>query len=99
MQLGLCTNACWKKLVFRSEPGIPAGKLIEEAGGKRMAIGGAMASYEHANFIVNRGDAKAADIIALIAKVQDKVFQKHGVMLQPEVEVMAKIRPKMVSAW
>jgi len=59
--------------------------LIEKTGLKGYAIGGACVSEKHANFIVNTGNATAADIEALIHYVQDKVEQQHGVVLQTEV--------------
>jgi len=59
--------------------------LIEQTGLKGYAIGGACVSEKHANFIVNTGNATAAEIEALIQYVQDKVEQQHGVVLQTEV--------------
>jgi len=58
--------------VFKNPPGDHAARLIEQSGLKGYAIGGACVSEKHANFIVNTGNAKAADIEALIAHVQPK---------------------------
>jgi len=70
--------------VFKRPPGDYAGRLIELSGCKGMKVGGAMVSYEHANFIVNTGGATARDIVELIKKVQMRVFEKTGVLLEPE---------------
>ncbi len=71
--------------VFRNPPGDHAGRLIEAAGLKGYAIGGARVSDKHANFIVNTGQASAADIEALISHVQDEVERASGERLIPEV--------------
>lgn len=71
--------------VFKNPEGDYAARLIERAGLKGYAIGGACVSEKHANFIVNTGNATAADIEALIRYVQDKVEQQQGVVLQTEV--------------
>jgi len=71
--------------VFKNPEGDHAARLIEQAGLKGYAIGGACVSEKHANFIVNTGNATAADIEALIYYVQDKVKQQRGVVLQTEV--------------
>lgn len=72
--------------VFKNPPGHSAGALIEEVGLKGAQIGGAAVSEVHANFIVNTGNAKAEDVAALIAKIQVKVKETHGIELQPEVK-------------
>jgi len=71
--------------VFRNPPGLSAGRLIEEAGLKGKKIGGAEISSVHANFIVNRGGATAADVIALIGIVRSEVCARTGVSLDCEV--------------
>ena len=71
--------------VFRNPIGDHAARLIETAGLKGQRLGGAEVSHKHANFIINRGDASATDIAALIDLVQDAVERRHGVRLQPEV--------------
>lgn len=70
---------------FKNPEGAPAGRLIEEAGLKGTKVGGALVSEVHANFIVNSGDATAADIISLMKLVRSKVREVHGVDLEPEV--------------
>ncbi len=76
--------------VFRNLPDLPAGKLIESAGGKGMKVGGAEVSTKHANFIVNTGGATAADILTLINSVRNLVKQKHGLDLKPEVKIVGE---------
>ena len=76
--------------VFRNPPARPAGKIIEEAGAKGMRIGGAEVSAKHANFIVNTGEATAADILALIKAVRELVKDKYGLDLQPEVRIVGE---------
>jgi UDP-N-acetylmuramate dehydrogenase len=76
--------------VFRNPPGDHAARLIEACGLKGTAIGGAMVSPKHANFIVNAGGATAADIEALIAKVRQTVKEQHGVELFTEVRIIGE---------
>ncbi len=71
--------------VFRNPPGDHAARLIEAAGLKGLQIGGAQVSEKHSNFIVNTGEATAADIEALIERVQQQVEARSGVRLVTEV--------------
>lgn len=71
--------------VFRNPPGDHAARLIESAGLKGRRIGGAQVSEKHANFIVNTGNASAADIEQLIELVQQEVEKQAGVRLVTEV--------------
>jgi len=71
--------------VFRNPPGDSAGRLIEAAGWKGRSIGGAQVSTKHANFIVNTGNAKAMDVLALMEGIQKDVQVKFGISLQSEV--------------
>lgn len=73
---------------FKNPPAGSAGRLIEEAGLKGYAIGGAKISEKHANFIVNTGTASAADILNLMHLVQQSVFKRFGVKLEPEVHIL-----------
>lgn len=75
---------------FRNPPGDFAGRLIESAGLKGCRRGGAVVSTKHANFIVNTGDASAADIEGLIDHVRAVVLQASGVDLQPEVRIVGE---------
>lgn len=74
--------------VFRNPEGGYAAQLIENCGLKGRRIGGAVVSLKHANFIINEGDASAADIESLIQLVQETVEQTSGVLLQPEVKIV-----------
>lgn len=74
--------------VFRNPEGDHAARLIESSGLKGFSIGGAEVSEKHANFIINRGDASASDIEALIGHVQGTVLEKHGVRLVHEVRIV-----------
>lgn len=75
---------------FKRPQGHFAGALIEAAGLKGKNIGGAEVSQKHAGFIINRGGAKSADILALIEYVKKTVFENSGVMLEPEVRIIGE---------
>jgi len=81
--------------VFVNPPGDFAGRLIEQAGLKGRAIGGAQISEKHANFIINLGGAKAAEVIELIALARATVRQKFSVALQPEVKLVGTFDPPL----
>ncbi|MBN1595670.1 UDP-N-acetylmuramate dehydrogenase [candidate division FCPU426 bacterium] len=68
--------------------GIPAGSLIETAGLKGRQIGGVRVFEQHANFLVNTGRGRTQDILDLMALIQDEVFKKHGVRLEPEIKIV-----------
>ena len=74
--------------VFKNPPDNYAGKLIEEVGLKGFSIGGAQVSNMHSNFIVNNGDATSEEIYQLITVIQQKVLQKKGIFLHPEVRMI-----------
>ena len=76
--------------VFRNPPSAHAGDLIEKAGLKGLAVGGATVSDKHANFIINTGNATARDIEELIDLVRDKVHEAFGVELELEVRVLGE---------
>jgi UDP-N-acetylenolpyruvoylglucosamine reductase len=78
--------------VFRNPPGDHAARLIEQCGLKGRQIGGAQVSEKHANFIVNAGDATAADIENLINEVRATVAAKTGVDLHPEVKIIGEYK-------
>ena len=71
--------------IFKNPPGSSAGRLIDEAGLKGERVGDAEVSPVHANFIVNRGHATGADVLALMRRVRERVKQARGVDLEPEV--------------
>ncbi len=74
--------------VFTNPPGDHAARLVEVSGLKGFRIGDASVSLKHANFIINHGNATAADLERLIRHVQETVERLHGVHLNPEVRVM-----------
>jgi len=76
--------------VFTNPPGDHAARLIEAAGLKGYRVGDAAVSAKHANFIINQGHARAADLEAVIRHVQDTVERVHGVRLHPEVRVLGE---------
>ncbi|MCG5513444.1 UDP-N-acetylmuramate dehydrogenase [Ectothiorhodospira shaposhnikovii] len=83
--------------VFRNPPGDHAARLIEAAGLKGMRIGGAMVSERHANFIINTGTARAADMEALMHRVQTEIHARFGVELVPEVRIVGESVEEVVS--
>lgn len=76
--------------VFKNPGPKAAGQLIEEAGLKGTRIGDAQVSEKHANFIVNLGQARATDVVLLMKKIQHTVFQRTGLTLEPEVNIIGE---------
>ncbi len=76
--------------VFRNPPGDHAGRLIEASGLKGLRVGDAEVSRRHANFIVNRGGARAQDVRRLIERVCSEVESRFSVTLQTEVRFAGK---------
>ena len=75
--------------VFKNPAGDSAGRLIEAAGLKGTRRGGAEIAEQHANYIVNRGGATSADVLALIDLARERVAKEFGVTLELEVQVVA----------
>ncbi|NLD10552.1 MAG: UDP-N-acetylmuramate dehydrogenase [Clostridiales bacterium] len=73
---------------FKRPEGYFAGKLVQDAGLKGLTVGGAQVSELHSGFIINRGGATATDIIQLMHLVQNTVYDKFGVKLEPEVRII-----------
>ena len=73
---------------FKRPEGHFAGKLIEDCGLKGLCIGGAEVSEKHAGFLINRGGATAADVLALEEHVKNAVLERFGVLLEREVRVV-----------
>jgi len=71
--------------IFKNPPGESAGRIIDELGLKGKRRGGAVVSEVHANFIVNRGGATAADILGLMKEVKSAVERATGLVLEEEV--------------
>ncbi|ADL12288.1 UDP-N-acetylmuramate dehydrogenase [Acetohalobium arabaticum] len=75
--------------IFKNPSSASAGRLIDEAGGKGMQIGGAVVSSKHANFIVNKDNATAQDIMDLIDEVKTLVKEEYGLELVCEVQIIS----------
>jgi UDP-N-acetylenolpyruvoylglucosamine reductase len=71
--------------------GRSAGQLLDAAGARGLAIGGARLSPKHANFVENTGRATTADILAVMAAARRKVYDRFGVVLEPEVQVLGEV--------
>jgi len=78
--------------VFKNpSEGPAAARLVEEAGGRGMRVGGASISTKHANFIVAAEGARASDVVELMDRVQDLVHDRTGIRLEPEVQVVGGV--------
>lgn len=75
---------------FKRPEGYFAGKLIMDAGLRGYQVGGAQVSEKHCGFVINKGDATAADICQLMQDVSDKVQAQFGVVLEPEVKMIGE---------
>ena len=74
---------------FKNPEGYSAGKLLDEAGCKNLCVGDAVVSDQHANFILNRGNATSSDIMKLIKICSERVYQNTGIKLEPEIRIFA----------
>ena len=83
--------------VFRNPDGDHAGRLIDACGLKGILRGGAEISREHANVIVNTGEARAADVLELMELMHRSVNQRFGVLLEPELILAGDLRPRWES--
>ena len=75
---------------FKRPEGYFAGKLIQDAGLRGYTVGGAQVSEKHCGFVINRGNATAADVLQLIKDVQDRVYEQFQVKLEPEVKMIGE---------
>ena len=71
--------------------GRTAGQLLEAAGCRGLVVGGARFSEKHANFVENIGTATTADVLGLMAEGRRRVFERFGVVLEPEVQVLGRV--------
>lgn len=71
--------------------GKSAGQLLDAAGCRDFRVGGAGFSEKHANFVINHGDATTADVVAVMAAGRQRVLEKFGVALEPEVQTLGKV--------
>jgi UDP-N-acetylmuramate dehydrogenase len=74
--------------VFKNPPSVAAGELIERMGLKGYRIGDAEVSEKHANWIINKGNARAGDILKLIELIEKRAFEEYGVRLEREIKVL-----------
>ncbi|HOE22334.1 MAG TPA: UDP-N-acetylmuramate dehydrogenase [Smithellaceae bacterium] len=76
--------------VFKNLPGMPAGRLIEELGLKGRRLGDVQISKKHANFMINKGQGTASDMLKLIRLVQETVQKERGFFLETEIVVIGE---------
>ena len=76
--------------IFKNPPGDYAGRLVDAAGVKGTRIGGAMISEKHGNFFVNLGEARAADVLALVTLARERVRATAGIDLELEIRVVGE---------
>ena len=74
--------------IFKNPIAYPAGKLVDELGLKDTRVGGARVSPVHGNFIVNDGNATAADVLDLIEKIKAVARERRGIELETEVRIL-----------
>jgi UDP-N-acetylmuramate dehydrogenase len=84
--------------VFKRPPGKYVGPMVEELGLKGYRIGDAQVSEKHAGFIINRGAATAADVLALIQHVRERVQAAYDVWLETEVRIIGEDEPQPIEA-
>lgn len=77
---------------FKRPEGYFAGKLIMDSGLRGFRVGGAQISEKHCGFVINTGDATARDVVQLIRQVQDTVYEKFHVKLEPEVRFLGEFQ-------
>lgn len=83
--------------IFQNPPGMHAGRLIEECGLKGHAVGDAVISQLHGNFVLNRGAARARDVLAAIQHAQRTVHERTGLWLKPEIQLIGRWRAEEVT--
>ena len=80
-----CAGSYFKNSCSAGGARIAAGQLLDQAGARGLAVGDAAVSDVHCNFIINKGNARSADVLALAAILKEKVFETFGVRLEEEV--------------
>ena len=73
---------------FKRPEGYFAGKLIEDCGLKGFCVGKAQVSPKHSGFVINTGEATAEDVLGLIRHIQETVYERFGVTMEPEVRIV-----------
>lgn len=76
--------------VFKNPRGVAAGKVLDRAGAKGMRVGDAQVSSKHANFLINRGRATAADMLELIERAHALALRRYGIDLELEIECIGE---------
>jgi len=71
--------------IFKRPPGDYAGRVLEAVGAKGLTVGGAQVSEKHANFIINRGNASAADVLTLMQELRNRVRDRFNIQLEQEI--------------
>lgn len=74
---------------FRNPQGVSAGRLIDECGLKDLSVGGACVSLLHGNFILNKGEASSRDVQELVLLIQQRVKERTGLLLEPEIRFIS----------
>jgi UDP-N-acetylmuramate dehydrogenase len=74
--------------IFKNPEGDSAGRLIDQAGLKGARVGDAEVSAKHCNFILNKGKATAADVLALIEEIKQTVYDRSGIALEEEIFIL-----------
>jgi UDP-N-acetylmuramate dehydrogenase len=80
-----CAGSYFKNSCSASGARVAAGQLLDQAGARGLSVGDAAVSDVHCNFIINRGNARAADVLSLAEELKERVFRKFGVRLEEEV--------------
>jgi UDP-N-acetylmuramate dehydrogenase len=78
--------------VFKNPPGMAAGKLIDDAGCKGLSRGDIEVSRVHANFFINKGKGTASDFLRLMGEVSERVKERFGIILEPEIKIVGRER-------
>ena len=75
---------------FKRPEGYFAAKLIDDCGLRGLSVGDAQVSEKHAGFVINRGSARAGDVLELMRQIQQRVFEETGVTLEPEIRILGE---------
>ena len=76
--------------VFKRPEGYFAAKLIDDCGLRGLSVGDAQVSEKHAGFVINRGSARASDVLELMRQIRERVFETYGVELEPEIRILGE---------
>ena len=75
---------------FKRPEGHFAAKLIDDCGLRGLSVGDAQVSEKHAGFVINRGSARASDVLELMRMIRERVFEAYGVTLEPEIRIIGE---------